>query len=276
LPKPLFKDLAKTFETVMEQLEHAHGVSGDQLAYVPHKILIPLDEDDNPPTNFLSLDAKAIAHALILKDHVTLPGQSAKAIALLEKNGPFCNTFCINMVAVCSIFFEMLGQTPAWLHAALTKKEKNSRKLYRLLFALYLGSNHVNHLTNKMEARLASLTYCGMQKNWYWSRYSDAHIKQHTIAKNLMKHGYSGPDKHSKVRHLMTGIQDDAVQPVVCQVLAMRGKEKIFTTCLALFADFICHLKQNPSHMHCVAELDSAEQGGGRGHDAGGRGGGGR
>jgi hypothetical protein len=32
-----FKDLAKTFKTVMEQLEHAHGVSGIMLTYVPRK-----------------------------------------------------------------------------------------------------------------------------------------------------------------------------------------------------------------------------------------------
>ncbi len=91
------KNLAKTFETVMEQLEHACGVSGVQLAYVPHKKLILLDEDDDPPTNYPSLDAKAIACALILEDHVALPGQSEKAIALLEENGPFCDTFRINM-----------------------------------------------------------------------------------------------------------------------------------------------------------------------------------
>jgi hypothetical protein len=32
-----FKDLAKTFEVVIEQLEHAHGVAGVPLAYVPRK-----------------------------------------------------------------------------------------------------------------------------------------------------------------------------------------------------------------------------------------------
>ncbi len=69
------------------------------------------------------------------------------------------------MVAVWNILFEMFGQMPAWLHAASTKKEKNGRKLYRLLFAHYLGSDHVNHLANKMEAHLASLTYCGEQKS---------------------------------------------------------------------------------------------------------------
>jgi hypothetical protein len=47
-----FKDLAKTFETVIWQLEHAHGVSGIMLAYVPRKNLIPLDEDEDPPTNY--------------------------------------------------------------------------------------------------------------------------------------------------------------------------------------------------------------------------------
>jgi hypothetical protein len=71
-----FKNLAKTFKTVMEQLEHAHGVSGVQLAYVPYKNLIPLNKDDNPPTNHPSLDAEAIACAPILEEHVTFPGQS--------------------------------------------------------------------------------------------------------------------------------------------------------------------------------------------------------
>jgi hypothetical protein len=271
-----FSDLAKTFETVMEQLEHARGITGVQLAYVPHKNLIPLDEDDDPPTNYPSLDAKAIACAMILKEHVAFPGQSAKAIALLEENGPFCDIFRINMVTVWNILFEMCGQMPAWLHAASTRKEKNSRKLYHLLFAHYLGSDHVNHLANKMESRLARLTYRGEKKNWDWSRYTNAHIKHHTIAKNLMEHAYSGLDKHSKVRHLLAGIQDNAVQPVVCQVLTMRNDDKTFMTCSALFANFIRHLEQNSSNMRHVAKLGSAGQGGGRGCDAGGRGGGGR
>ena len=54
----------------------------------------------------------------------------------------------------------------------------------------------------------------------------------------------------------------------------MREDKKTFTTCLALFADFIRHLKHNPSNMRCDAELGSAGRGGGRGRDAGGRGGG--
>jgi hypothetical protein len=270
-----FKDLAKTFETVMEQLEHARGVSGIQLVYVPRMKLIPLDEDDNPPTNYPSLDAKAIACAPIHEDHVALPGQSAKTIALLEENRAFRDTFRIDMVTAWNILFEMFGQTSAWLHAALTKKEKNSRKLYCLLFAHYLGSDHVNHLANKIEARLVSLTHRSEQKYWDWSRYTDAHIKQHTIAKNLMEHGYRGLEERSKVHHLLTGIQDNAVKLMVCQVLAMREEEKTFTTCLALFADFIRHLKQNPSNMRHVSKLGSAGQGGGRGPDAGGRGGGG-
>jgi hypothetical protein len=69
-----FKEFAKTFKVVIEQLEHARGAAGIPLAYVPHKKLIPLDEDDNPPTNYPSLDAKAIACAPILEDHVAFPG----------------------------------------------------------------------------------------------------------------------------------------------------------------------------------------------------------
>jgi hypothetical protein len=55
----------------------------------------------------------------------------------------------------------------------------------------------------------------------------------------------------------------------------MREDNKTFTKCLALFANFIRHLKQNPSNMHRVAKLGSAGQGSGRGRDARGRGGGG-
>jgi hypothetical protein len=79
-----FKDLTKTSKMVIEQLEHAREVSGIMLTYVPHKNLILLDEYKDPPTNYPSLDAKAIALAPILKEHVALPGQSAKAIALLD------------------------------------------------------------------------------------------------------------------------------------------------------------------------------------------------
>ncbi len=112
------------------------------------------------------MNAKAIARAPILKGHVALPGQSATAISWLEENGPFCDTFHTNMVMVWNILFEMFGKMPVWLHAASTKKEKNGHKLNCLLFAHYLGSDHVNHLANEMEARLASLTYRGKQKNW--------------------------------------------------------------------------------------------------------------
>jgi hypothetical protein len=54
----------------------------------------------------------------------------------------------------------------------------------------------------------------------------------------------------------------------------MREDNKTFTKRLALFADFIHHLKQNPSNMHRIAKLGSTGRGSGRGRDAGGRGGG--
>ncbi len=52
-----------------------------------------------------------------------LPFQ-ASPIALLEQNGPFCNTFCINMVMVWNILYEMFGQMPAWLHAAQPRRRR--------------------------------------------------------------------------------------------------------------------------------------------------------
>ena len=92
----------------------------------------------------------------------------------------------------------MFGQMPAWLHRQSTKKEKNRRKVFRPLFDHYLGAEHVTHQANKVEARIANLSYKGEQKNWGWDKYVDAHIEQHIIAKNLMPYGYSGIDERSK------------------------------------------------------------------------------
>ncbi len=64
-----FKDLAKTFEVVSEQLEHGRGIHGVCLAYIVREDLIPPYEDHDPPENYPSLDAKMIARAPILEDY---------------------------------------------------------------------------------------------------------------------------------------------------------------------------------------------------------------
>jgi hypothetical protein len=55
----------------------------------------------------------------------------------------------------------------------------------------------------------------------------------------------------------------------------MREDDKTFTRCLSLFADFIHHLKQNPSNVCRIAKLGSGGCDGRKGDAKGGRGGGG-
>jgi hypothetical protein len=83
-----FKDLAKTFEVLIEQLEHAHGVAGIPLAYVPRKKTIPLDEDGNSPTNYLSLDAKATAHVPILETMLPFQATLRQPLHCLRRTDP--------------------------------------------------------------------------------------------------------------------------------------------------------------------------------------------
>jgi hypothetical protein len=171
-----FKDLAETFEVVSEQLEHRRGIHGVCLAYVVRGDLIPQYEDHDPPGNYPSLDAEMIARAPILEDEDTAPDQTALVMKALEDSGPFCASFRIDMVTVWNILYEMFGQTPAWLHGQFTKKEKNRCKLFHLLFDHYLGAKHVTHQANKVEARIASLSYKGEQKNWGWDTSQDAKV----------------------------------------------------------------------------------------------------
>jgi hypothetical protein len=271
-----FKDLAKLFEWVSEQLEHGRGINGEKLAYVVRPDLIPPYEDRDPPENYPSLDAEMIARAPILEDGDIDPDQTALALKALEDSGPFCASFRIDMVTVWNILYEMFGQTPAWLHGQSTKKEKNGRKLFRLLFDHYLGTEHVTHQANKVEARIASLSYKGEQKNWGWDKYVDAHIEQHIIAKNLMPYGYSGIDERSKIRHLLGGISDPGLHPVTCNILAMKEEDKTFTKCATMYTDFIraCGNSANPRQDRNGRQISSVltGRGGGRGRGGGGRG----
>jgi hypothetical protein len=180
------------------------------------------------------------------------------------------------MVTVWNILYEMFGQTPAWLHGQSTKKEKNGRKLYRLLFDHYLGADHVAHQANKVEVRIANLSYKGEQKNWGWDKYVDAHIEQHIIAKNLMPYGYSGIDERSKIRHLLGGISDPGLHPVTCNILAMKEEDKTFTKCATMYTDFIraCGNSANPRQDRNGRQISSVltGRGGSRGRGGGGRG----
>ena len=269
-----FKDLAKTFEVVTEQLEHGRGINGVCLAYVVRADLIPQYEDTDPPEGYPNLDAEMIARAPILEDGEIPPDQTAHDLKVLEECGPFCSSFRIDMVTAWNILYEMFGQTPAWLHGQSTKKEKNGRKLFRLLFDHYLGAEHVTHQANKVEARIASLSYKGEQKNWGWDKYVDAHIEQHIIAKNLMPYGYSGIDERSKIRHLLAGISDPGLHPVTVNILAMREEDKTFTKCATMYTDFIRMSNPAGPRQDRGRQISSVHtgRGGGRGRGGGGRG----
>ena len=110
-----FKDLAKTFEWLLKPLAHARGADGTQLSYVGQKNLIPKRDDDNPLSNYHSYDTEAAASVQILKDVNAVPNQGVISITQLEQNGPFCDSFCINLVTVWNILYEMFGQMPMWL-----------------------------------------------------------------------------------------------------------------------------------------------------------------
>ena len=269
-----FKDLAKTFEVVTEQLEHGRGINGICLAYVVRADLIPQYEDTDPPEGYPNLDAEMIARAPILEDGEIPPDQTAHDLKVLEECGPFCSSFRIDMVTAWNILYEMFGQTPAWLHGQSTKKEKNGRKLFRLLFDHYLGAEHVTHQANKVEARIASLSYKGEQRNWSWDKYVDAHIEQHIIAKNLMPYGYSGIDERSKIRHLLAGISDPGLHPVTVNILAMREEDKTFTKCATMYTDFIRMSNPAGPRQDRGRQISSVHtgRGGGRGRGGGGRG----
>ena len=86
----------------------------------------------------------------------------------------------------------------------------------------------------RAEAKLKDTSYSGEKRRWNFEKYIKTHVDQHAILTGLVKHGYSGIDDRSKVRHLMAGIKTKVLDPVKTQIIASAPLRNNFDACVNL------------------------------------------
>jgi hypothetical protein len=91
----------------------------------------------------------------------------------------------------------------------------------------------------KSERKLQTVSYSGETRRWNFERYVRMHVDQHSILDGLKKHGHTGLDERSKVRHLLTGIKTKILDHVKAQILSNADLRNSFDKCVNLFQDFI-------------------------------------
>ena len=138
--KPVFKDMTKTFDMLEELISNSRGASEVPLNYVIRNCFSPADGVENPGYNYTSKDTDMILHAPILL--VLGVGD--------EEMGLFNDIFQIKQNKVYYILFAISSATEAWLYSKTSYKDKQGRKLLLALYAHYLGSNKVDHLSESL------------------------------------------------------------------------------------------------------------------------------
>ena len=136
-----------------------------------------------------------------------------------EETGPFNDIFQVNQKKVYDILFTIFSATEAWVYSKISCKDKRGRKLFLALYAHYLVTNEVEHLSASLNLTLQNLDYHREKNNWNFKKYQAAHLEQHVISVGLEGHGYSGIDDRSTVRYFIHGIKDDKLEVVKTQVI---------------------------------------------------------
>ena len=100
-------------------------------------------DPDSPPFGELNSPYVSIDDELVTRAHIldlTLSRQDLRQnIAILEREGPFEQTFIADSAAVYDILHTVWGKSSRWTHCKPYEKTKNGRQAFRTLNAQLLG-----------------------------------------------------------------------------------------------------------------------------------------
>ena len=226
LPKIDDPNWAKTIKAMEEFLHLIPGEHCLPLAYVTH-LAIELPEGEDPSTGYITIEDDMVRCAPIRT--MAMDGTIVYDPTFQINNG---KTFDKLALWACD--------HACWTYLKPYTKTCNGRSAWNALVAHFLGPNNVDkNAASKVEATLHSLTYSGETCHWIFETYVNKHMQQHTILENLVQHGYTGIDPHSKVRYLCDGIKGTHLNMVKTRILSNENLHVDFPKCVSLFLDFI-------------------------------------
>jgi hypothetical protein len=93
------------------------------------------------------------------------------------------------------------------------------------------------------ECKLQTTYYSGESKRFDFEKFTKMHVDQHYILENLVCHGYSGVNDHSKVCYLMDGIKSNKLEPITTCIMSDNKLLEDFPRCVTLYKQYVQKLK---------------------------------
>ena len=196
------------------------------LAYVVRK------DEDVPAINPADGSYATVQDAMIARaKHFTL---GADGICIPDP------TSITNRQKFWEIIAKITRDQSCWTYVKPAQRTRDGRMAVKGLYKHLLGPNNIDNMMAMMaEDKLKSTVYNGEQRRWNFERYINVHKSQHLIMEELVKHGYTGIDPHSKVCFLLDGIRTDNCDSVKTCIMSDARLQNNFDACVTLYQDFI-------------------------------------
>ncbi len=246
------------------------------LVYVIKVVLVPEDENDNPPfgdkeSKYSSIDMEMIARAPILSDDADIYGENS---GNLKAHGPFVPTFPTDTKKVWAILLACVGLSSAWQHVKKFVNQQNGRQAWRTLYDHFFGGDKVNTMVADILLTLKALHYGGDWKNLTFDKFCTAHVDQHNCHTALAKWNVPPFEETMKIHYFEDGITDLSFAAVKSMILVDRTRFQDFESVMRVYVNFKRSQKAEAlaQQVRNVSALQGC--GGGRqGHGGRGRGG---
>ncbi len=267
----------RAFEKVKTLLGWVWGITDVPLMYVIIVVLVPEDENDNPPfgdekTKYTSIDMEMIAHAPIFSDDADIYGEDS---GNLEAHGPFVPTFPTDTKKVWAILLACFGLSSVWQHVKKFANQQNGRQAWCTLHDHFFGGDKVNTMVADILSTLKALHYGGDRRNFMFDKFCTAHVDQHNRHAALAKWNVPPLEETMKIHYFEDGITDPSFATVKSTILVDRTRFQDFESMMRVYVNFKCSQKAKAPAQQ-VRNVSALQGRGGGRQGRGGRGRGGR
>lgn len=228
-PKINDKDWPRTMEEIETWLGGNLGQNGNPLSYVVREDKAVPDEDDDDADDYPSYQDELIRRAPIEHE---------------MQDGTFTQdpVYKVDRETVWELIDNLTRAHTCQTYVRPARKTRDGRMAFLGLRNHFLGENSVDNMSSAAEKKLKMTTYKGESRHWTFEKYVKAHMDQHAILTGLKEHGYAGIDERSKVRHLMDGIKNKALEPTRISILSNPALRQDFDRVVNLYQDSIAQV----------------------------------
>ena len=124
-----------------------------------------------------------------------------------EAVGPFNDFFITDRALIWDNMVAIFQGSDAWTYLNPSKKHRDGKIGYNLIYNHYLGPSNIDHMEAGAENKLAWCTYTEEKRNWTFNKYDTLHKEKHNIFESLVEHIYTSINQRSKAMYLSKGIK---------------------------------------------------------------------